>query len=405
LQDEILLKWPLLSEPEQRTTENPCAVCERDELTMSERVLSLIGGSPQIRQVEEELTFAAHCDAKVLITGESGVGKEVVARLIHHRSGRRQGPLVTINCAGIPDTLLASELFGHVRGSFTDAYTDKRGWLEQANGGTVFMDEVGEMSAMMQGLVLRFLENGEIQPLGSDRRRTAVDVRVITATNRRLIDRVAAGEFREDLYYRLNVIHIDVPPLRDRPEDIPLLFDHFLRELSAKQGSDAPRIGEEVHNRLVACAWPGNARQLRNLAESLVVRARTGVTLADLPRELFSSAASQESPVVAGPPRTRDEILWDRMVTDGESFWTVVYEPFMSRDLTRDDLRAIVRRGLEATGGSYRNLLSMFNLPADDYKRLLNFLRKFQSHVPIRQFQAAAGSGSPSRPVRPAVGE
>src|SRR5262249_21189805 len=161
---------------------------------------------------------------------ESGVGKEVVARLIYHRGNRSRGPLVTINCAGVPDTLLASELFGHVRGSFTDAYTDKRGWLEQANGGTIFMDEVGEMRAEMQGLLLRFLENGEIQRVGSDRRKTVVDVRVITATNRRLMDRVMAKEFREDLYYRLNVIHIEVPPLRDRPEDIPILLTHFVRQ-------------------------------------------------------------------------------------------------------------------------------------------------------------------------------
>src|SRR5262245_15712194 len=175
---------------------------------------SLLGSSTAMRAVEEDLTFAARSDAKVLITGESGVGKEVVARLIHHRSSRNRGPLVTINCAGVPDTLLASELFGHVRGSFTDAYTDKRGWLEQAHGGTVFMDEVGEMSPQMQGLLLRFLENGEIQRVGSDRRQTIVDVRVVTATNRRLIDRVEAKEFREDLYYRLNVIRIDIPPLR-----------------------------------------------------------------------------------------------------------------------------------------------------------------------------------------------
>src|SRR5438067_6698799 len=170
----------------------------------------LIGAGAAIRTVEAEIEYAARSDAKVLITGESGVGKEVVARLIHHRSRRRHASLVTINCAGIPDTLLASELFGHVRGSFTDAYRDKEGWLEQAHRGTIFMDEIGEMSAQMQSLLLRFLENGEIQPVGSDRRTTVVDVRVIAATSRRLVDRIATNEFREDLFYRLNVIHIEI---------------------------------------------------------------------------------------------------------------------------------------------------------------------------------------------------
>ena len=164
----------------------------------------LIGISSATRAVEEEISYAARSDAKVLITGESGVGKEVVARLIHQRSDRHRVPLITINCAGIPDTLLASELFGHVRGSFTDAYRDKRGWLEEANGGTIFLDEIGEMSSQMQSLLLRFLENGEIQRVGSDRQRTIVDVRVLTATNRRLIDRVAANEFREDLFFQLH---------------------------------------------------------------------------------------------------------------------------------------------------------------------------------------------------------
>src|SRR5215213_297737 len=192
----------------------------------------ILGVSPAAQSIEQEITEAARTDAKVLITGESGVGKEVVARLIHQRSARRHAPLVTINCAGIPDTLLASELFGHVRGSFTDAYRDKQGWIEQAHRGTIFMDEIGEMSPQMQSMLLRFLENGEIQRVGSDRRTTSVDVRIITATNRKLLERVAAGQFREDLFYRLNVIHIEIPPLRERREDIPALLANFLRQFS-----------------------------------------------------------------------------------------------------------------------------------------------------------------------------
>src|SRR5262249_25190579 len=168
------------------------------------RMTTLVGNSPRILEVDQDIQCAARSDAKVLITGESGVGKEVVAKLIHLRSARSHSPLVTMNCAGVPDSLLESELFGHMRGSFTDAWRDKRGWLDQAQGGAIFMDEVGEMSLRMQALLLRFLESGEIQRVGSDRVHTVVDVRVIAATNRNLVERVAEKSFREDLYYRLN---------------------------------------------------------------------------------------------------------------------------------------------------------------------------------------------------------
>src|SRR6187401_1199961 len=190
--------------------------------------VTMVGVSAAIRDVEDEVDHAARSDAKVLITGESGVGKEIVARLIHERSGRSRGPLVTINCAGFPDSLLESELFGHVKGSFTDAHRDKRGWLEAANGGTIFMDEVGEMSMRMQALLLRFLETGEIQPVGSLTPRRALDVRIISATNRGLPGQVESGAFRSDLYYRLNVVHLKIPPLRQRRDDILPLTLHFL---------------------------------------------------------------------------------------------------------------------------------------------------------------------------------
>jgi transcriptional regulator with GAF, ATPase, and Fis domain len=189
-----------------------------------------IGASSATRVIREEIEYASKSDAKVLITGESGVGKEVVAQLVHQQSRRRHAPLVTINCAGVPDTLLASELFGHMRGSFTDAHRDKPGWLEQANRGTIFLDEVGEMSLSMQSLLLRFLENGEIQRVGSERLASKVDVRVIAATNRRLDQAIAAGTFREDLYYRLHVFPLTLPPLRERLEDLPWLVNHFVHK-------------------------------------------------------------------------------------------------------------------------------------------------------------------------------
>jgi DNA-binding NtrC family response regulator len=349
----------------------------------------ILGTSAAAQLLREEIDCAARSDAKVLITGESGVGKEVVAQLIHHESARRRGPLVTINCAGIPDTLLASELFGHSRGSFTDAYRDKQGWIEQAHHGTIFMDEIGEMSAQMQSLLLRFLENGEIQRVGSDRRTTTVDVRIIAATNRRLVERVAAREFREDLFYRLNVIHIEIPPLRRRQEDVPMMLDHFLRQFAESHGLEVPRLSEDAAAQLRAAEWPGNVRQLRNVAERLVVRSRGGVIAAsDLPREILSMAAGAGARASAPPVA---QALFKRMVQDRETFWKVVYEPFMARDITRSDVRTLIRQALDLTHGNYKSLAQLFNVPLD-YKRLLNFLRKYQCHIPVQDVR--------SRPLR-----
>src|SRR5689334_10240118 len=202
----------------------------------------LIGQSEGIQLLRADIDCAARSDAKVLITGETGVGKEVVSRLIHHRSARASAPLVTLNCAGLPDSLLESELFGHVRGSFTGAYRDKPGLLEMAPNGTVFLDEVGEMSTRMQVVLLRFLETGEIQRIGSNRSHTRVNVRLVTATNRDLQGHIASGAFREDLYFRLNVIRLCIPPLRERRDDIPLLFDHFLDMYARQHNMARPEI-------------------------------------------------------------------------------------------------------------------------------------------------------------------
>jgi DNA-binding NtrC family response regulator len=351
---------------------------------------SLIGTSSAMRDIEEEIACASRSNAKILITGESGVGKEVVARLIHQGSERAHSPLVTINCAGVPDTLLESELFGHMRGAFTDAYRDKRGWLDQAHGGTIFMDEVGEMSLRMQALLLRFLESGEIQRVGSDRINSKVDVRVIAATNRDLMARIADKSFREDLYYRLNVIHVAIPPLRDRREDIEALFLHFCRVYSQRHHAELPLVTAETLERLVAYRWPGNVRELKNVVERVIVRSRSGIiTPADLPREVMNvSVDVQLAPEVVRGKRTA-EVLLERMLGGGESFWSVVYEPFMARDLTRDDLRAVITSGLEQTRGNYKALVQSFNLEQTDYKRFLNFLRKYQCHMPFQRFRSA----------------
>jgi DNA-binding NtrC family response regulator len=353
---------------------------------------TMLGQSPALKHVREDIEHAARSDAKVLITGESGVGKEVVARLIHQGGTRRHNPLVAINCAGIPNTLLESELFGHAKGSFTDAHHDKRGLLEVAHGGTLFMDEVGEMSLRMQALLLRFLETGEIQRVGSERQAPVVNVRVITATHQRLLDRVADKSFREDLYYRLNVIHIEVPPLRERPDDIRLLLVHFLRESAAAHQVGHPTLTPDAMARLLEYRWPGNVRELKNIAERLVLNQRANGSIApdDLPGEILRDRSARLFQAGARVDPSPAGELFERMVRGGESFWAVVYEPFMLRDLTRDDLRTLLRMGLEHTRGNYKMLVSCFNMPPEDYKRFMSLLRKYQCHLPFQPFRAVS---------------
>jgi transcriptional regulator with PAS, ATPase and Fis domain len=339
-----------------------------------------------MRALDEDLRDAARSDAKVLITGESGVGKELAARTIHAFSARSSGPLVALNSAGVPDTLLESELFGHVRGSFTGAYRDRPGLFELARGGTVLLDEVGEMSLRMQSLLLRFLETGEIQPVGSDRPRTRVDVRVIAMTNRRLVDQMAAKAFREDLYYRLNVIHIIVPPLRDRLEDVPALVDQFLKLSVQRYGVDPPEVSPEAMSCLCEYRWPGNVRELKNVIERCVVRTRSRVIEpADLPAEILGAPVVSKTAAVV--PESIADTTFNRLISGQESFWSVVYAPFMARDLTRADLRRIITLGLERTKGNYRLLLQLFNMSESDYKRFLNFLRKYQCQLPFQSFR------------------
>jgi transcriptional regulator with PAS, ATPase and Fis domain len=357
----------------------------------------LVGASEALRDVEQEIECAARSDAKVLVTGESGVGKDIVARLIHQRS-RRSGSFVTINCAGVPDSLLESELFGHVRGSFTGAYRDKRGWLDQAQDGTIFMDEVGEMSLRMQALLLRFLENGEIQRVGADRIQSGGNVRVIAATNRNLVEQVAEKNFREDLYYRLNVIHVAIPPLRQRPEDVEPLVTHFLKTVSAARTGPAPTVTAGAMEKLVAYSWPGNVRELRNIVERLVIRNRVGIiSETDLPREVTARAIRTRASAEEAPRESRGDTLYELMIETGDSFWTVVHDPFMLRDLTREDLRVMVSRGLKETRGSYKGLVQLFNLDAGDYKRFLNFLRKYECRLPFQRFRAVPVNVAPER--------
>jgi transcriptional regulator with GAF, ATPase, and Fis domain len=320
------------------------------------------------------------------VTGESGVGKDVVAWHIHAQSPRRRNRYVPVNCAGIPETLLESELFGHVRGSFTGAFRDKPGKLEMADGGTAFLDEVGEMSLRMQGLLLRFLETGELQKVGADDYERQVNVRVIAATNRDLRGMVTASTFREDLFYRLNVIHLNVPPLRDHRDDVPLLVDYFVHHL-APADREPVTFTPEALKALTEYSWPGNVRELENVIERVLVTIEGPVIdVHHLPSEVRSADPLAMRPVRERRRTIADE-LFKRMVRDGESFWTVVHPRFMERDITRADVREIVRRGLEQSHGHYRILIRQFNMQPGEYKRFLNFLRKHECHVPFKEYR------------------
>jgi DNA-binding NtrC family response regulator len=353
----------------------------------------LIGASPAIRALHDDIETAARSDAKVLITGETGVGKEVAAHLVHQGSARSQAVIAKLNCAGLQDSLLESELFGHVRGSFTGAYRDKPGLLESAPNGTLFLDEVGEMSARMQAALLRFLDTGELQRVGAERCAIVTNVHLIAATNRNLETEIAAGRFRQDLYYRLNVIHLHIPPLRERREDIPALANHFLAACGAPHQRQAVAISQRAMDLLVAHDWPGNIRQLRNVVERAFFRAGgTEIGATDLQPDVSQASAgvvtrtlagATESP--AGFPSTVD--LLARMTKGGESFWSAVYAPFMKRDVPRCSVRAVVACGLEQTRGNYRSLVCLFNMPPDDHKRFVSFLRNFDCHLPIQAFR------------------
>jgi DNA-binding NtrC family response regulator len=243
----------------------------------------LIGESSAMRTVKAYLPKVAAADCNVLITGETGTGKECIAASIHRRSRRRDRPLVTINCAAIPEGLLESELFGYERGSFTGANAAYGGKLRQAEGGTLLLDEIGDMSLAAQAKILRAIETKEVQGLGS-RRAVPLDVRIVAATNQDLELLMVENRFRKDLFYRLNVARIHLLPLRERPEDIPLLVEHYLGELNARSGLEVGTPGPEALRCLLAYEWPGNVREIRNVLEAIFISPPAGeITLADLP--------------------------------------------------------------------------------------------------------------------------
>ena len=261
---------------------------ERLRLVDSRQGMEIVGDSPAIRRVVAAAVKVAQTNASVLITGESGAGKELVANCVHAHSDRRHAPFVKVNCSAISENLVESELFGHERGAFTGAIAARKGLFEVAHHGVIFLDEIADLAAGAQAKILRVLQNGEIQRVGSDRV-TTVDVRILSGTHKDLRVAVAEGRFREDLFYRLNVVPIRVPALRERREDIPLLVQFLMRRLSDRNNMRAKPIDDEVMEEFKRHEWPGNVRELQNLLERLMIMSGERITMLDLPEEFLAA--------------------------------------------------------------------------------------------------------------------
>ena len=301
----------------RKAAERQSLVAENRSLRQELKLLTnreIVGQSPALRRVLDVATQAAPSSATVLILGESGTGKELIARYIHSKSGRANGPFVGVNCAAIPESILEAELFGHERGAFTGAIAKREGRFARARGGTLFLDEIGELSPAVQVKILRVLQEGEYEPVGGHT--VKADARIVAATNRDLVAEVEAGRFREDLYYRLNVIAVTAPPLRARREDIPLLVDHFLGVYCTKNGRARLTIPSDVLRKLMDYSWPGNVRELENVVERAAVLCRAeALTLSDLPDAVASATPRPPSELTfaIGTPLSEVE---QRMIRD-----------------------------------------------------------------------------------------
>jgi DNA-binding NtrC family response regulator len=301
--DELIVVVRRALDHQRLRTEHRYLLSERDEQFDH---YGIIGRSRTMEEVIRRAELVAETKSTVLITGETGTGKELVARAIHDRSAQRDMPLIKVNCAAIPETLLESELFGHVRGAFTGATSTKKGKFALADGGTIFLDEIGTMSPPLQSKLLRVLQEREFEPLGSERTEK-VDLRVIAATNRDLRQMVADGKFQEDLFYRLNVIPIEIPPLRERRDDIPSLVEHFIRKHAQRVGRRIERLEDSVMTGLQQYDWPGNVRELENTIERAVVLS-TGTAISARAVSVLGAAAPQATTLPS--LKLRQNIEW-----------------------------------------------------------------------------------------------
>ena len=339
--------------------------------------VTLIGGDPALLEAQRRLARFAASEAPILLTGETGTGKELFARSVYLLGSRRGKPFVRVNCAQYHDgNLMASELFGHKKGSFTGAVADHRGLFEEASGGVIFLDEIGELSLPAQAMLLRALSEGEIVPVGCSAVRY-VDVRVIAATSRDLMPMVQAGTFREDLFYRLRHFWIRVPALRDRGSDWELIARHSLALLAARTGTTRP-LSPEAVRLLRSYPWPGNVREVKSVMDMGFHLAESGeIAPPDLAPALewgggvYACASGGAAVAVASGIA---EGALERMKA-GESFWEVVREPFMDREISRADVRRVLELALAESRGSYKRMLRRIGVEQRDYLKFMDFLR------------------------------
>jgi len=361
----------------------------------------LVGQDRSLVQVQEKLARFADSDQPILISGETGTGKELFARAVYLLSRRAQCPFVRVNCAQYHDgQLIASELFGHKRGSFTGAVNDHRGIFQEADGGVIFLDEIGELTVPAQSMLLRVLGEGEIVPVGHTRP-IQVNVRVITATSRNLESMIAEGTFRQDLYYRLRHFHLRIPALRERGTDWELLMEHYLQNLT-RENSSRKRCSPEALDVLGGYHWPGNIRELKSLVETGYHLSQSDVIAPDDFIELLDAVPSSPAaphgarrpPPPAGAARVSPGVssCYERMISERMNFWDVVRSPFLDRELSRREVREIVARGLHETRGSYKDMLPIFGLPESEYLKFMDFLRHHRLKPERRAVASAVGA-------------
>jgi Nif-specific regulatory protein len=338
-----------------------------------ERVTVIIGLHPRLNEALEKVMRVGAADSPVLLTGETGTGKELFARAVYLLSDRRDRPFLSVNCAHFQEgQLIASELFGHRKGSFTGAISDHRGVFEEANGGLVFLDEVGELSLTAQAMLLRVLSEKEIVPVGCSHARR-VNVRVIAATTRDLRAMVRDGRFREDLFFRLRCIGIHIPSVRERGSDWELIAAYYLNQLCRSQPA-TKTFSAPALELLRTYPWPGNVREIKSLVDTgYFLSGGAVIEPCDFAEAL--EVFSRQTQLDQVPLLSEITRRYQRMTEGGESFWDVVHRPYMARLLSHHEAREIVLRGLETTRGSYKKLLGIFNIESPEYLKFMDFLR------------------------------
>ena len=333
-----------------------------------DKAVEMVGLDPAFQDVQAKLEKVAKYREPVLVTGESGAGKEAMAQAIYLLGQGKGRPYVSVNCPQYQeDNLTVSELFGHTKGSFTGAIIDRKGAFEEADGGVIFLDEIGDLNPGAQAMLLRTISTGEFKPLGATRARTA-QVRVVAATNRPLNRLVFTQQFRYDLLFRLQHFHLQLPPLRERGDDWRLILDHCLIRLRQRYGVEK-HFSPAALNLLAGYPWPGNVRQLISVVTMGYAMA-DGDTIqpTDFAAQLSDTEDEKEKSDVA-------QDLYRRIVSTGEDFWSVVYQPFMDRELNRSQVKTIIRKGLLAVDGNYKRLVESFHLTGSDYQKFMDFLR------------------------------